>query len=391
MAQIEINTVNVSNGVATTEYTVPSNFKVGESTIRAVYSENDNYQTAEATSTATIKRPTSITVGNTLATKGETGVFTATVTDVINETNVSEGTVQFKLNNANFGSPVSASNGTFTLEQIVPNDAETGDEITAVFQGNNTYSGCTSTTAGVLTLRGDINITIPTLSANRGSTPSITATATDGNGDMVTVGSAILKIDGNSVGEAVTIDSTTGTFTFTSYTVGNDATVGSHTITVEYQQNDSFNATTGVGRLIVRTPTTITPVNMSVNPGQTGATVQVNVRDNDNHDVTEGTVQITVGQNSAVQAAVSNGIATITYDVPEEATGTISFTAVYEENTNYESSTTATAGIITIRKEVTVQVDDITANLADTINLEASVTSGNENVNEGQLTFTIEE
>ena len=391
MTKHNIDTVNVRNGVATTEYTVPSNFKVGQSTIIATYIENDNYQTASANGQVTIKRPTSISVGNTLASKGQTGVFTATVLDTVASTNVSEGTVQFKLDGVNFGSPVTSSNGTFTLNQTIPNDAETGDEITAVYQGNNTYAGCTTTTAGILTLRQDINITVPTLSANRGSTPTITATCTDGNSDPITTGSAILKIDGVQSGQAVTIDSQTGTFEFTSYSVPASATVGSHTITVEYQQNDSYNATTGTGSLIVRTPTVLTAVDTSANPGEEGHTLQVNVRDNDNHEVTEGTVEITVGSNSAVQAAVSNGVATITYDVPAAATGTINFTASYIQNANYQSSTTATAGVITIRQAVTVSVSDVSGNLSETVNLSATVTSGGNDVDEGQLTFDIED
>lgn len=391
MTNYTINTVNVKNGMATTEYTIPSNFKVGESTIRAIYLENGKYQRGEATSTATIKRPTSITVGNTLGTTGETATFTATVLDIVANENVTEGTVQFKLGGVNFGSPVTASNGTFTLSQTIPNDAETGDEITAVYQGNSTYSTCTTTTAGILTLRGDINIVVPTLSANRGSNPTITATCTDGNANPVTVGSAILKIDGVQSGEAVTIDSSTGTFTFTSYTVPNSATVGSHTITIEYQQNDTFNAQTGTGSLIVRTPTVLTAVNSSANPGQTGHTVQVNVRDDSNHEVTEGNVEITVGNGSAVTAAVSNGVATITYDVPQSASGTISFTASYVENANFQASTTAVAGVITIRQAVLVSVEDVSGNLSDTIELSATVTSDGTDVDEGQLTFDIEE
>ena len=390
MTKIEIGTVSVNDGVAETEYTIPSNFNVGESTITAVYIQNDHYQTGQATSTATIKRPTSITVNNTLGSIGQTGTFVATVTDVLASTNVIDGTVQFKRNGTNFGSPVSAANGVFTLSQTIPGDAQTGDEITAVYQGTTTYSTCTSSTAGILTIRSDINITIQTVSANRGTTPTIVATATDGNGDPVTVGSAVLKVDGTQSGQSVTIDSTDGTFTFTSYSVANNAAVGSHTITVEYAQNDVHNATTGTGSLIVRTPTVLTAVNTSVNPGQTGATIQVTVKDSSNNDVTEGNVQIKVGTGSPVTAGVSNGLATINYNVPANASGTISFTANYVENTNYQASTMATAGVITVRQAVTVQVADISANLADTVTLEATVTSGNAEVDEGQLTFSIE-
>lgn len=391
MTTIEIGTVSVSDGVAEKEYTIPSNFKVGESTIRAVYIQNDHYQTAQSTGTATIKRPTAITVENVLGSKGQVGTFTATVIDAINQTTVTDGTVQFQWKGTNFGSPVTATNGEFVLEQLVPTDAETGDEITAVYQGTSIYSSSTTTTAGILTIRGEINITVQTLSANRGTTPTIIATATDGNGDPITVGQATLKIDGTQSGSSVMINSTDGTFSFTSYTVPQEAPVGSHTITVEYAQNDNYDAKTGVGSLIVRTPVTLSPVNTSVNPGETAAPIQVTVKDHNNHDVTEGSVQITIGSESAVTAVVSNGLATVNYNVPANASGTITVSAIYVENPNYQGATMATNGIITVRQSVNVQVSDVTANLSDTVTLEATVKSGNTNVDEGQLTFTIDE
>ena len=391
MTTYDVGTVNVRNGVATKEYTIPSNMKVGESTINAVYLENDRYQLASANAPIIVKRPTTITVGNTLASKGETGVFTATVLDVVANENVTAGNVQFSLAGVNIGSPVTSSNGVFTLQATIPSTASTGDEIRATYQGNSTYAASVTSTPGTLTLRKNINITVPTLSANRGDTPTITATCTDENGETVTTGEAILKIDGVQSGSAVNITPQTGTFTFTSYTVPASATVGSHTITVEYQQNDVFNAQSGTGSLIVRTPTVITAVNTSANPGQEDAQISVTVRDTDNHDVMAGTVEITVGTDTPVSAAVSNGVATIAYDVPSNASGTISFSARYIENANYEGSGTTTNGIITIRKAVTVQVSSVSANLSDTIELEATVTSGNTDVDEGQLTFNIEE
>lgn len=391
MATINIGTVNVENGQATKSYTIPSNFKVGESTIRAVYLENDHYQRGEDTSTLTVKKPTALTVSNTLGSIGKSATFKATVEDVVAGSNINVGTVQFKLGGNNLGSPVSATGTEFILNIAVPSGTETGDEITAVYQGTSTYDGCVSTTAGIITLRKDINITVPTVSANRGTTPTITATCTDGQGQPVTTGSAVLKIDGVQSGESVNIDTTNGTFTFTSYSVGSSATVGSHTITVEYAENDTYNEQTGTGSLIVRTPTTITCVDTSANPGEQGKSIQVNVRDNNNNNVTEGNVQITVGSGSAVTAAVSNGVATISYDVPQAASGSISFSAVYVENNNYQGSSTSSNGTITIRQAVTVAVDEVSANLTDDITLSATVTSGNTDVDEGQLTFTIDD
>ena len=166
--------------------------------------------------------------------------------------------------------------------------------------------------------------------------------------------------------------------------------MGSHVIKVQYQQNDSYDAGEGTGTLTVRTPTTLTAVNISANAGST-IPLTIIVKDPNNTPIPSGTVNITVGSESPVPASVNaSGEATIQYQVPQNASGTISFNATYVQNNNYQGSTMTTAGVITIRKATSVVVDSKKANIGDTINLSATVTSGQEMVDEGTLDFEIE-
>lgn len=382
----KIGTANVIDGEATLEWTIPSTMKIGTSNIYGTYIENSIYMSAEGYNTIQVRHATSTTVQNVLASIGETAIFTANVKYSTNQ-NVNEGTVQFQLGSANIGSPVNVSNGVATLQYTIPSNIESGAEIRAYFLETNTYSASTSN-AGTLTLREGTNVTVNNISANRGEEITITASITDSSSDLVNTGSAKLFID-NTLISTQDVNPSTGVVSFT-YNVANNAVLGSHTVKIEYQQNDSYDAGEGTGTLTVRTPTLLTPTNVSANAGST-VYVTVNVTDNNNTPIPTGTVNITVGSDSPVNAIVNaSGEATIQYNVPSNASGTISFTATYIENNNYQGGTTSTAGVITIRKSTVVTVDSQRANIGDTINLSATVTSGQEMVDEGTLDFEIE-
>lgn len=386
MTKTKIGTANVVDGEATLEWTIPSTMKIGTSTIYGTYIENNHYMTDTAYNTIQVRRATTTTVQNVLASVGEQATFTATVKHSTNQ-NVDEGTVQFQLGSSNIGSPVNVSNGVATLQYTIPSNVSSGATITAYFLETNTYAASTSNN-GTLTLRTGTNVTVTNISGNRGEQITINAQITDANGDPVNTGSAKLLID-DTIVSTQNVNTSTGAVSYT-YTVAQNAILGSHVIKVQYQQNDSYDAAEGTGTLTVRTPTTLTAVNVSANAGST-IPVTVNVKDPNNTPIPSGTVNITVGSASAVSATVNaSGEATIQYSVPQNASGTISFTASYVQNNNYQGSTMATAGVITIRKATSVVVDSKKANIGDTINLTATVTSGQDMVDEGTLDFEIE-
>lgn len=386
MTRTKIGTANVVDGEASLEWTIPSTMRIGTSNIYGTYIENNTYMSAEAYNTIEVRRATTTTVQNILASVGEQATFTANVKHSTNQ-NVNEGTVQFQLGGANIGSPVNVSNGVATLQYTIPSNVSSGAEIRAYFLETSTYAASTSN-AGTLTLRKGTNVTVNNISANRGDEITITAQITDSNADPVNTGSAKLLIDNTQV-DTQNVNTSTGVASFT-YNVANNAILGSHVIKIQYQQNDSYDAGEGTGTLTVRTPTTLTAVNVSANAGST-VPVTINVKDQNNTPIPTGTVNITVGSASPVSATVNaSGEATIQYQVPQNASGTISFNATYVQNNNYQGSTMATEGVITIRKATSVVVDSKKANIGDTINLTATVTSGQEMVDEGTLDFEVE-
>lgn len=386
MTRTQIGTATVENGVASTTYTIPGDTTPGSHTLYGVYQENDNYVNAEGYNTLEVRIPTVTTVSDVLASIGETATFTANVKHHTNE-NVNEGTVQFQLGGVNIGTPVSVSAGVATLQYEIPSNTEDGTEITAIFIETSTYGASTSA-AGTISIREGTNVLVQNLSANRDSTATITATVTDASGDNVSTGQAQLYVDNTISGEPVNV--VNGAVSF-SYPVANNAILGGHTIKVSYLQNDTYDPADGTATLTVRTPTTLTAVNVS---GNKGATIPVTVRVTDPNStaIIDGTVNITIGQNTAIPATVgSSGEATINYEIPNDASGTIEFTAEYIENVNYQGSTMATAGVITVRKGVTIVVDSVKAELGDEITLGATVTDENSAlVDEGTVNYEIE-
>ncbi|RAP44332.1 MAG: hypothetical protein BZ136_08890 [Methanosphaera sp. rholeuAM74] len=287
----------------------------------------------------------------------------------------------------NIGTPVNVVNGVATLQYEIPSNTADGTAIKAIFIETNTYAASESA-AGSIKIRESTNVVVNDISANRDTSITITASVTDEDGDPINKGKARLYIDNTLNGELRSVSN--GTVSFP-YTVADNAVLGGHTIKVVYVQNDDYDSADGTGQLIVRTPTSLSPVNVSANKGST-IPVTVNVKDSNNQVVPNGTVNITVGNGEAVAATVNaSGEATIQYEVPNNATGTINFTAAYIENNNYQSSTMSTNGVITIRKGVTVVVDSLKANIGDTVTLSSTITDENDNVvTAGTVDYEIE-
>lgn len=387
MARIRIGSATVTNGEATTSYTIPSNIATGEHTLYGIFEESDTYETSSGTATFYVRIGTTITVTDVVASIGEQATFTANVKYNTNQ-NVTEGTVQFMLGNNNIGTPVNVTNGTATLQYEIPSNTSDGTSIKAIYIATNTYASSESNTA-TLNIRGTTNIVVENISANRGSNANITATITDDDSQPITIGQAQLYIDDTLTGQPVNL-SNDGTVTFT-YAVANNMVLGSHTIKVEYIQNNSYDTNNGTGTLIIRTPTSLTPIDISANKGGT-ATVTVIVKDNNNVIVPTGSVNITVGNGSPVTCTVnSSGEATTTVNIPSNASGTIQFTASYIENNNYMASNMATSGVITIRKGVTITVENVNAILGENITLESTLIDENDDeVTSGTVNYEIE-
>lgn len=387
MADENIGKAKVSGGNASLTYVVPSDSIIGERVLHAKYGETDNYKSAESTSSYHIRYKTNITVGNIIGSKGQSATFTANVK--YNSTiAVPEGTVQFALAGTNIGTPQTVSNGVATLSYTLPDSTVDQSEITATYIKTDKYGASTTSTPGILSLRKALNFTMSDVYANRGSKATFEVTLTDSNSTAITTGDITLYIDDVSTGLTSSPNSS-GKVTFT-YTIPSSTTTGTHTYTVKYAQNDSYDAAEASGQLTIRKKVTLTPVNISANAG-TDAVITIKVVDEDSITVVSGSLTFTIAGETHTTQVTASGEATYTYSIPADSTGDITFSGSYAQNNNYESGATTVDGIIHLRKDVVVTVADVEAVTTESVGISATVMSGETAVNEGEITFIVTE
>lgn len=387
MADENIGKAKVSGGNASLTYVVPSDSIIGERVLHAKYGETDNYKSAESTSSYHIRYKTNITVGNIIGSKGQSATFTANVK--YNSTiAVPEGTVQFALAGTNIGTPQTVSNGVATLTYTLPDSTVDQSEITATYIKTDKYGASTTSTPGILSLRKALNFTMSDVYANRGSKATFEVTLTDSNSTAITTGDITLYIDDVSTGLTSSPNSS-GKVTFT-YTIPSSTTTGTHTYTVKYAQNDSYDAAEASGQLTIRKKVTLTPVNISANAG-TDAVITIKVVDEDSITVVSGSLTFTIAGETHTTQVTASGEATYTYSIPADSTRDITFSGSYAQNNNYESGVTTVDGIIHLRKDVVVTVADVEAVTTESVGISATVMSGETAVNEGEITFIVTE
>ena len=194
--------VTLVNGVATS--TAQSFTTVGTYTISAVYSGSSAFSDSSAPSlllnviaSGSTKSTSTLTATASTATPSTPVGFTDTVTGT---GGTPSGTVQFKLNGANFGSPVALAGGVATL---APADLIAGsDTVTAIYSGDNTFAASTSNpvtvTVTALTSSTSISISAPTTTAAGYLVFSGTVTGTGGSTptgtlDLYSGGASVLQ------------------------------------------------------------------------------------------------------------------------------------------------------------------------------------------------------
>ncbi len=129
---------------------VTSTFAVGMHTVSASYGGSNNYLPSNSANlTETVNKAASrtvVTTSGTPAARGTTVVFTATVSAVAPGAGARTGTVQFRIDGANAGAPVSLNIGgqaSFAIRTL----AVGRHTVSAVYTGNANFNG--STSAGI--------------------------------------------------------------------------------------------------------------------------------------------------------------------------------------------------------------------------------------------------
>jgi hypothetical protein len=196
--------------------------------------------------------------------------FTATVTAVSPGGGTPTGTVQFVIDNANFGSPAGLTNGVATLSGVSTLSIGT-HPVVADYLGDSDF-----TTSSSPTLSQVVNGFATTTTLTSAVDPSVfgqgvTFTATVGGGGNGTpTGTVQFGVDGANAGGPVFLSGGAAT----SATIASLA-VGTHTVTATYAGAGSFAASAGTlaGGQTVDQAGTTTTVASSANPSMLGQPV----------------------------------------------------------------------------------------------------------------------
>ncbi|MDO5851258.1 MAG: Ig-like domain repeat protein [Methanobacteriaceae archaeon] len=224
-----ITKTNVSKGIATISYTVPSCAK--NYNISVIYGENSKYSESQSNAILTVKKyATSMLLSVPSTSVGKTTTLTATVKDN-NGNLVTTGKVAFKINGKTI-KVVSVSKGVAKILFSVPTTAK-NYEITAIYGENNKYLESQKNSILKVT-KGSVYISFPNITVNTESTTKITATIKDNNGKLVTTGKVVFKLNGKTLGTATV---TNGVASI-NYKVPN--VVKTYLLTVKYAENNNY-------------------------------------------------------------------------------------------------------------------------------------------------------
>ncbi|WP_430335104.1 beta strand repeat-containing protein [Rhodococcus sp. ACT016] len=367
--------VNVDgSGHASMPYTFNA---AGSYAVTADYSGATGF-TASTASAQTVAvsdpAPTDVatTLGLTVPQNAETGTavdLTANVTPAN-----AQGTVQFKDNGTNIGSPVTVASGAATLSHAFA--AAGSHSVTAEFVG---ATGFTGSTAGAQT----VTVADPVVPDTQ-TTTTVSAPASAVTGAEVTLSATVapvptggtvqFKVAGDAVGAPVNVDGSghaSMPYTFNA--------AGSYAVTADYSGATGFTASTASAQTVaVSDPTpvdaaTTTILNVPGNAKTDEAQDLVaTVYDNgtENAIASVGTVQFFDGGASIGSAQVTNGVATLNHTFTTPGTHTI--TATFSGATGFSGST-ADAKQIVVTEPTPVDVETATV-----VTVPATATAGSQ-------------
>ena len=339
--------VTLISGTATSGNTSTLTVLGSPHAVTAVYSGATGYQPSQGTLSQVVNKASTTTgVISSLSpsTYGQAVSFTATVTA---SSGTPTGTVQFKIDGSNFGSPVTLASGSATSGSTTTLTVGT-HTVTAVYSGDASFLTSTGTFSQVVN-----QATAGTIVTTSGSPSAygqlVTFTATI-NGQYNLVKGRNGRAQPQAVTGSVTWSANTACGT-TTVTTGNPGVatcatsilpVGTDTITATYSGDGNHNGSTGTlsGGQVVNQVSTTTTVVSSLNPSNYGQPVSFTA--NVSGSSPTGTVQFMIDGSAfgspvtlASAAATSGSISTL-------AVGGHSITAIYSGDTNNAGSTSPT-------------------------------------------------
>ncbi len=372
--------LEVTDGVVNVPVTTAT---PGENNVTLIYPETTNYYSKYITKIInTDQLEAVITVESQNAKIGDTTILTAYVNDEFGNP-INEGKVVFKINGKTIYSVTGSKyafvdNGVATLVYITENTGKELNNITAVYNGTETYTTADTIEEGVLTIvKSNVSITFTyNNDLKPGQTLTVTAIISDET-NLINGGQIAIKLNGKTVGHA---DVTNGIATFT-YVIPADYSAKDYTITIVF--GGSIYERTEVNDTLTLTKynTQIdTASQLIINQGS-NTTITATVRDlSDGNVVNRETskVSIKVNGKTVAQTTAVNGIINETIDTSSYKNNYYTITIIYGENSQYQTSSTE---VLLITQKSATSTLSITPTVDSTVATTVASTNSNTNTN----------
>jgi hypothetical protein len=315
--------VTLVDGVATLPV---SNLALGSHPITVVYSGDSTYGVSTSSTVnenVLTAVTTTLTSSENPSTYNDTVTFTATLSNTL-----ATGTVTFNDSGSPIGSgPVTVTGGVATL--AISSLLVGAHPITAVYSGDSTYAGNTSSTLSQVVLHATTTTVLSSLNPSTfGAGVTFTASIQAG-----VSGTVVFNDNGSSIGSgSVNLINGMATLSLSSLSVG------SHPITAVYSGDSSYaGSTSTVLTQVVDQVTTTTLLTSSRNPAAAGEFIALTAAVTPAQAT--GTVAFKAAGSTVGTANVINGQAT--YAFSSITIGPVALTAVYSGDTNDATSTSS--------------------------------------------------
>ena len=175
---------------------------------------------------------------------------------------------------------------------------------------------------------------VSSIRGNKGAKITIKATVTTNNDLKVVSGKTAFKINGKTIGQS-TVKNGVTTLPYTIPTSWKDTT---YTITVVYGGNSQYLSSQSTGKLTLKnTPTKVQVSSITADRGDK-VTIQATVTTQNGVKVTSGKVAFKINGKTIGYGTVANGVAKLSYTIPNWTYKTYTITAVYGGYNQYKSS-----------------------------------------------------
>ncbi|WP_031940788.1 beta strand repeat-containing protein [Prescottella defluvii] len=265
------------------------------------------------------------------------------------------GSVQFQDNGNDIGSPVTVSGGSASLDHTFTNAGS--HSVTAVFTATGSFTGSTSAASTItvtdptpVDVATTLGLTVPQ-TAETGASVDLTANVTPADAQ----GTVQFKDNGNNIGSPVTVVSGAATLSheFT--------TAGARSITAEFTGAPGFTGSTAGAQTVTVTDPVVPDVETTTTvsaPADAATGADVTLTANVAPQNATGTVQFTAdGNNIGSPVAVSNGVATLSYAF--DTAGTVAVGAAFTGDAGFASSSAQTRNV-TVTDPVTTTTTELT-------------------------------